>query len=312
VSVLEVVEPGLLSTVQGHGRSESAGLGVPVGGACDGWSLALANALLGNPVDAPALEMTMRGPVLKATDECWLALAGADMEAVVDGQPVGRETPVRLRAGQRLELGAARHGSGVRAYMALPGGIDVPEVLGSASTCLIGGFGGVEGRALRSGDRLSARLVGPSVIGRWNAVGGKVERTLRVVPGPHVEQLPGAFEALLAAGFAVGGRADRQGIRLEGPPLPAATGSILSQPMAWGAVQLPPDGRPIVLLADHQTVGGYPVVAVVVGADLPRLGQLGPGDEVRFVEIGLNAARAELIEWRRQLAMLPEVVAVGV
>jgi biotin-dependent carboxylase-like uncharacterized protein len=308
--VLEVVEPGLLSTVQGGGRPETTDQGVPVGGACDSWSLALANALLGNVADAPALEMTLRGPTLRATADCWLSLAGADMEAAIDGQAVDRRTPVRLRAGRQLTLGATRAGEGVRSYLALPGGIDVPEVLGSASTCLVGAFGGIAGRALQVGDRLGGRQPSPSVIGRW-AGEQPAAGPLRVVRGPHAELLPGAFEALLGASFAVGPRADRQGIRLEGPTLPAGGGSIVSQPMTWGAVQLPPDGHPIVLLADHQTVGGYPVVAVVIGADLPRLGQLGTGDQVSFAEVTLHAARALLVEWRRRLAMLPEVVAVG-
>ncbi|HVM29783.1 MAG TPA: biotin-dependent carboxyltransferase family protein [Candidatus Limnocylindrales bacterium] len=309
--MLEVIEAGLLSTVQAGSRREALAYGVPPGGACDGWSLALANALLGNAAQAPGVEMTLTGLTVRALADCWLALAGADMEPSIDGRQVPAGRPVRLAQGERLVCGAARPGSGIRSYLALPGGLDVPEVLGSPSTCLVGGFGGLDGRSLRAGDRLRPAAGGPSVIGRWEDARSDLGAPLRVVPGPHADELPGAFEALLAGDFVVSARGDRQAIRLEGGQLPAGSGTIVSQPMMWGAVQLPPDGRPIVLLADHQTVGGYPVPAVVISADLPRLGQLGPGDTLRFIPIGLAQARAELAAHRRALGRLPELVAVG-
>jgi biotin-dependent carboxylase-like uncharacterized protein len=304
--MLEVIEPGLLTTVQGSPRRDAMMLGVPMGGACDAWSLAIANSLLGNAAAAPALEMTLLGASLRARADCTVAVSGAEMEGRVDdGREVVSGSRVRLGAGQELRFSAARPGSGVRAYLAVAGGVDVPEVLGSASTCLPGGFGGLEGRPLRRGDVLAGR--GPDSGLGDGPVPPRIKPLLgvelRVVRGPHVGgHLPEmALDGLLEASFSVG-RGDRQGIRLEGRSLAVeASGTIVSLPMTWGAVQLPADGQPIVLLADHQTVGGYPVVAVTISADLPRLGQLGPGDDVRFVLVAPDAARRALLAQRAEL-----------
>lgn len=307
--MLEVLETGLLDTIQDAGRPDLAPLGVPPGGACDPWGLAVANALAGNAPDAPALEMTVAGPSLLAQAACVVALAGADLggRLVGEGRPLAPGTAHLVRAGDRLVF-AGGDGGGARAYLALAGGIDVPRVLGSASTCLAGGFGGIEGRPLRAGDRLvPARAGDLSAAGRrWPAAvplgpphDPDLASPVRVVPGPHADRFaPGTLETLLATAWEVDPRSDRTGLRLTGPPLPGAdTGELVSLPMTWGAVQVPPDGRPIVLLADHPTVGGYPVLAVAVRADRPLLGQLCPGDPVRFeltsIDRARTAARAE-------------------
>ncbi len=291
--VLEVLEPGLLTTVQGRGRPDAVDLGVPLGGACDPWSLAVANVLVGNPLTNAALEMTLAGATFGVLEDCLVAVAGADMGA---GLPIGRS--VLLRRGETVAFGPARAGSGVRTYLALAGSIDVPEILGARSTCLVGGFGGLDGRPLRAGDvirrREAQRPLGERAWpGAVTPLTGPPPQQVRVVRGPDADAFAAAYATMLDIGWTVSGRGDRQGIRLDGPALVSEkAATMLSRGVTWGTVQLPPDGIPIILLADHQTVGGYPAIAVVISADRPLIGQLGPGDEFLFVEVSLaNAQR---------------------
>lgn len=313
----EVLGPGLLSTIQDAGRPGAASLGVPRSGACDPWSLAVANLLLGNEPGDAALEVTLVGPELRVLRSGSVALAGADLGAfdVDEERPLAPGGSHRLRAGSTLVFrgppsgtggstgpGTAGAAAGARAYLAVPGGFDVPVVLGSRSTCLVGAFGGLDGRALRPGDRLAAAAVDgrpdePDAGARWpdSFAAAAPDSPIRVLAGPHAGSLPpAARDGLVEAPWHVAPASDRMGLRLDGEPLAdaAAGGSIVSIPVTWGAVQLPPGGRPIVLLADHQTVGGYPVIACVIGADLPRLGQLQPGAAVRFAWTDLATARA--------------------
>lgn len=288
--MLEVVEPGLLTTVQDAGRPDAIDLGVPIGGACDPLALTVANLLAGNEPSAAAIEMTLLGASFVAIEECVVAVSGADMGALSPGQNR------RLRRGERLDFGAAREASGIRTYLALAGGIDVPVVIGSRSTCLVGRFGGLDGRPLRAGDVVRPGARAPAIERQLPArlpTPGSADGAVRVVRGPDADSAGEAFAALLAARWTVSGRGDRQGIRLDGPALGAdrVGGSLLSRGVSWGTVQLPPDGHPIVLLADHQTVGGYLVPAVTISADRPVIGQLGPGDEVSFVEVSLAQAQ---------------------
>ena len=306
--MLEVIEAGVLTSIQDVGRPDWTHLGVPVGGACDPWSLAVANFLAGNDGGAAALEMTLVGATLAVREPMTVGLAGADLGAIV------RESDKRLLPGRshRLEAGTtiafpgdAGAGAGARAYLALPGGIDVPLVLGSASTALGAGFGGLDGRTLRPGDVLQAagqRDDAPSSEVVWPALGDDLlsppDRPIRLLAGPA----PG-LEALVAAEWKVGSGSDRVGLRLEGPPLEApASGELLSHGVVSGAIQLPPGGAPIVLLADHQTTGGYPIVAIVITADHPRLGQLRPGASVRFAATTIDEARLALSRQREALA----------
>lgn len=301
--MLQVLEAGLLTTVQDAGRPAWVHLGVPIGGACDRWALAVANAVVGNDDASAALEMTLTGATFEVLADCAFGVGGAPMDGRVDdsGTAVRPGSGIRLRAGQTLRFGAAS--GGARAYFALAGGIDVPDVLGSASTCLVGGFGGLDGRPLRAGDIVVGRAPDRMSVGRFEGPAALVGAQLRVLRGPHLDRLAGGtFEALVAAEYRVSGRGDRQGIRLDGPPLAATAAPMLSEGVVWGALQLPPDGQPIILLADHQTVGGYPVAAVVISADLPLLGQLAPGEPLRLVEVSRDEARRALVERRRMLA----------
>jgi biotin-dependent carboxylase-like uncharacterized protein len=299
--VLEVREPGLLTTVQdGVGRPDAASLGVPRGGAADPYGLTIANLLLGNDANAAALEMTMTGPELTALESCLVGLGGADLGAEVVRGGESRRLAVnashRLEAGDVLRFDGADAGAGIRGYLSLPGGIDVPGVLGSAATCLPGGFGGRDGRALRSGDRIGGKRRDVNLReSRWAGppIAESDVRRVRVVRGPHATDE--WLAAFTGAGWVVSPTSSRAGIRLTGASIPAGGGRLTSLPMVWGAVQIPPGGEPIILLVDAPTIGGYPVVAVVASADRSLIGQLGPADSVAFDLITEDEARvAEL------------------
>lgn len=322
LAVLGVLEPGLFSTIQDRGRPDWTRFGVPPGGACDQWSVAAANLLAGNDAGAAAVEMTIVGATFRVVAATTIGLAGADLGGVI------RETGQRLEPGRSHALaegstvafpgavpGAAPDAAagtlGCRGYLAISGGFDAPLVLGSASTLVSAGFGGLDGRPLREGDLLRGRSVASvapvaSDVGRaWPIDDGdpfakpNAERPLRVVRGPS----PAGIEALVTNAWRVGSGSDRVGLRLVGDQLPTAgRGELLSHGVVFGAIQVPSGGSPIVLLADHQTTGGYPIVAVVISADHARLGQLRPGASVAFAEVSLDDARRALIEQRAALS----------
>lgn len=325
--MLEVLEPGFLSTVQDAGRPGSTDLGVPVGGACDTWSMAVANLLAGNDPGDAALEITIAGPELVVLRRCVIALAGADLGAhvVEEARPVAPGTAHLVHPGTRIAFGGGESGrggnggvTGARAYLAVAGGIAVPPILGSRATSLVGAFGGIDGRPLRRGDRIVPRRPDHvSAAGRSWPAGIPMYRTGDVVgllPGPRSLARPAgrAYEALRATPWRVAPASDRQGLRLDGPALPVdarTAGAMLSRGVIPGAIQVPPGGSPIVLLADAQTVGGYPVAGVVPAADLPILAQLRPGASLRFAATTIDdalaarrAQRAALAEAARLLA----------
>jgi KipI family sensor histidine kinase inhibitor len=304
--VLEVLEAGLLTTVQDLGRAGFQRLGVPVAGALDGAALRGANLLLGNPPGAAALECTVAGPRLRLLESATLAVTGADLRPVLERSDLGRwEVPpwssFLARAGSVLSFEGRRSGS--RAYLAVAGGLDVPLVLGSRSTDLGSGFGGFGGRALRRGDVLPV-LRGVGIAGRlWPqhlrpALEG--DAVVRVLLGPQDDHFtPEAIATFLSADFTLGPESDRMGCRLGGPRLAhRGAGEIVSDGNVLGSVQVPPDGRPIVLLADRGSTGGYPRIATVIAADIARVGQLLPGDRLRFREVGLGEATRALAERR--------------
>ena len=286
---IRVLRPGARTTVQDLGRPGWRASGVSPGGAADPFSLRIANLLVGNTEGEAALELTQTGPELEFAAGGLVAVAGAP----IDGLPWGR--PVYLAPGERLRLGATT--GGLRSYLACAGGFGIPRVLGGGGTDLRAGFGGFGGRALRAGDWLPLRsAAGARAPVRWHidsrlrpAIERDVE--LRILPGPAAADLPGWAERA----FTVGTRSDRMGLRLEGEAFPRALpGDLDSFPVIPGTVQVPPDGRPIVLLADAQTLGGYACLGHVITADLPRLGQLRPGDKLRFRAVEPEEARALL------------------
>ncbi len=310
--ILEVLDGGLHTTVQDGGRQEFTHLGVPGSGACDPWSLAVANLLLGNDPGAAVLEMTLIGPTIAVLAGGLLSLAGADLEGVVreTGDAIVPGRTYGLKAGRTIEFpGVPGRGGAARAYLALTGGVDVPLVLGSASTLTGTSLGGVDGRTLRAGDLLRARTASDAAVSaqiRWppsvSDPLASLDSPIHVLEGPSAGRSdPAAFEALLASEWTVSPDSDRIGLRLVGSPVPSIESGMLSRGVPWGAIQIPPDGSPIVMLADHPTTGGYPVIAVAITADRPRLGQLRPGAHVRFVASTANEARRLLLSQRDDL-----------
>jgi antagonist of KipI len=285
VSLLMMERAGMFTTVQDLGRWGFQAWGVPVSGAMDPWSARLANRLVGNPDDAALLEVTLIGPRFTVDRDTTVAITGASFDIEVPTERLRAPCVVRLRAGDALAFGARHRGS--RAYVAIDGGIDVPEVLGSRSTHARSGLGGLHGGALRTGDRvpMSAGSTKPPDVRRdFLPLPTTSPAVLHVLaPDDADVWLTEAFEALCATEFAVSPRSDRMGYRLDGHSrLPEGRGTIVSQPTAPGAIQLPPDGVPILLMADRQTTGGYAQIAVLQRADWAVSGQLAPGDLVRF------------------------------
>lgn len=284
---ISVIRAGMLTTVQDLGRRGHVAQGVPFGGAVDPFALRVANLLVGNQEDAPALEVTLTGPELEFAEGAWVAVCGARFEEL----PAWR--PIRIEAGGRLRFG--RRTQGCRAYLSVSGGIDVEPVLGGRGTYLAAGFGGFRGRALRDGDVL--RLLPPRCrpFGHWGIDERVLPRyspvpTVRVVPGAHAAEFGGA---LYSGRFRVTPNSDRMGIRLEGPRMARpGEGDPVSATVAPGTVQVPPDGNPIVLLCDAQTIGGYARVAHAAAVDMPLLAQLAPGDGVSFALSTIAEAHA--------------------
>ncbi|HEX3604904.1 MAG TPA: biotin-dependent carboxyltransferase family protein [Candidatus Dormibacteraeota bacterium] len=309
MDVLRVLAPGLLTTVQDAGRPGLRRLGVPTGGAADIPALRLANLLAGNPPDAAGLEITQRGPTLEvdAGDELRVAVAGECEIHVEDGRggarPVAPWASLTLRPGDRLRLGTVR--AGLRCHLAVAGGIAVPPVLGSAATDLRGGWGGLEGRALRAGDALPLSPIRPGggaevelAAPPWWAPGAPV----RAVPGPQDDHFAAAvLDRLAAAEWTVTPASDRTGLRLDGPELEhLGDAEIVSDACLPGSVQVPGSRRPIVLLVDGGTTGGYPKIATVASADTGALGRLRPGARLRFELVDVTTAarlRRELEAW---------------
>ena len=293
---LEILRAGPFTTVQDLGRPGWGWIGVPRGGAADAPSLRLANRLVGNREGAAGLEVTLAGPQISFAADAWVALAGSRFVASVGHDPVPHATALRIRAGQTLSIG--RTAEGARAVLAVRGGVEVPPVLGSRSTFVAGGFGGVDGRPLRRGDHLSigaidanarARAAREDLLPAYEAEGA-----WRVILGPQSDAFgDAARETLLGATYRVSTLADRTGLRLEGPRIVHSGGAdLLPEGIAHGGIQVPADGQPIVLGCDHPTTGGYAKIATVIAADLWRIGQAKPGDRVRFVAVDVSEAHA--------------------
>ncbi|MET8614490.1 MULTISPECIES: 5-oxoprolinase subunit C family protein [Streptomyces] len=281
---LVVVRPGALTTVQDLGRPGYAHLGVPRSGALDPGAAALVNRLTGNPPDAAVLETTVDGCALRARSTVTVAVGGAPCPVTVGGRPAPWGAPVVVPAGELLEVGAAV--AGVRGYVAVRGGIAVEPVLGSRATDLLSGLGPAplaEGTVLPLG-----RPAGPPArVDGAPQPGPPAELVLRVTPGPRVDWFTArAVRDLTTRAYRVSPASNRIGLRTEGPALERARDAELpSEGMVLGAVQVPPDGRPVVFLADHPTTGGYPVIAVVRPIDLAAAAQAVPGTPVRFVPV---------------------------
>ncbi|WP_018656982.1 biotin-dependent carboxyltransferase family protein [Actinomadura flavalba] len=281
--MIEVLRPGPLTTVQDLGRPGYAHLGVPGSGAADAGALRLAHRLVGNPEDAAALELTFGGLAVRALRGVWAVVTGAPSPVLRDGRPQGMNAPFFVPAGATVEVGTPE--AGLRGYLAVRGGLVPGAVLGSRSTDLLSGLGPAR---VAAGDRLP---VGPSAglaplrVDVAPVAPPAAAPVLPIVPGPRDDWFTGAaLNRLVTEPYTVSADANRVGVRLEGPPLARSRdGELPSEGMVTGALQVPPDGRPILFLTDHPTTGGYPMIAVVAASALDAAAQLRPGQHVRFV-----------------------------
>jgi KipI family sensor histidine kinase inhibitor len=305
---IEVLDGGLLTTVQDLGRVGYQRYGVPVAGAADAASLRVANFLVGNEPGAAALECTAMGPTLRFLRTTIVAICGANLGPVLERGDRGPweippEISFLVRAGNVLRFAGRQ--AGYRGYLSVAGGLGVPEVLGSRSTYLTSALGGLLGRALERGDILKAlpSESHPSPGRRWGSDSMTVssETVVRVVFGLQEDYFyKKAKETLTSSEYTVAASSDRMGCRLDGPSLRHKTArEIVSDGIVLGAVQVPPDGKPIVMLADRATVGGYPKLGTVIGADIRRLAQLMPGERLRFEAVDLAQAAEVLRAVRR-------------
>ncbi|MBC8006498.1 MAG: biotin-dependent carboxyltransferase family protein [Prolixibacteraceae bacterium] len=326
---ITVLKPGMLSTLQDGGRYGFQHLGVPVSGAMDFFSHRIANILAANGAGEATLEITLRGPRLRFDEDALIALCGADLSPSIDGIPAPEGKAIRVQAGAVLDFGDSV--AGCRAYLAIHGGFDVPVVMGSRSTYDTAHIGGLEGRALRRGDVLPlgsatssvypglARTLAASkrsfAAPKW-AVNQHIEKLgrslqiVRILAGRHWDAFPTASrEGLTAQVFRIAPDSNRMGCRLDGADdIAGGVGEILSEAVTFGTIQVPPSGKPIVLMADRQTVGGYPKIAEVVSVDLHLLAQLRPGDRLRFELVSLAQAQALWLKREQEIITIREAV----
>lgn len=299
--LLRIIQGGMLTTVQDKGRYGYQRYGVPVSGAVDSWSLKVANILTGNGECHAGLEITVLGPRIEFCRDTVVSICGGNLSPLLDGEPVPMWQGVKVGRGQLLSFGGRV--SGCRAYLAVAGGIDVPEVMGSRSTFLRGATGGFEGRALKDGDVLYGGETRPTsgllkLSPEFRPDLDRDDWELRVITGPQDHCFTGeSLKAFLNEPFTVSLNSDRMGIRLEGRVLEHKNGAdILSEAVAFGSVQVPAHGQPIVLLAESQTTGGYAKIANVITTDHSLAAQCLPGDKIRFRSVTLEFAHRLLGE----------------
>lgn len=300
--MIDVKSPGMFTTVQDLGRPGYGHLGVSASGAADPVALRIGNRLVGNAETCAALEMTLLGGTFVFSRDTVVAITGSDFGPKLDGEPVPLWSAFAVAAGQTVACGSTR--SGARCYLCVRGGIDVPLFLGSASTHVLSGLGGIEGRALRKGDTLTCGAGIPTCVVSVPKEGlhprllhiFEPRKSLRVTSGPQSEWFPeAARNAFYSNAYLVTEESNRMGLRLDGPRVDSAMkGQMITEAVSLGAIQVPAGGQPIILFVEQQTTGGYPKVANVIAADISSVGQLRPRDEVRF-ELVTPAVAHQLI-----------------
>jgi biotin-dependent carboxylase-like uncharacterized protein len=303
---MHIISPGLFTTIQDEGRIAYQHWGVPVSGAMDRYSLNLANALVGNPWSEACLEMTFTGPTIRFESDAWIALTGGTGQFTVDDKVIQPYASHLIKKDQTLAIGKITNG--IRTYLSVAGGLNVPAVMGSKSTYLRGTMGGFEGRALKAGDSIelvsshkgvSSRRLDPEFVPVF-----KDQSELRILPGPEVDRfsVDGIFR-FLTEQYTISPQSDRMGYRLKGPAIEQTDkkADICSSPISFGTVQVPKGGLPIIMMADRQTCGGYTRIANVISADHHLLAQLKPGDKVGFREVNLEQAHQLLKEQRERI-----------
>ncbi|SFL53229.1 biotin-dependent carboxylase uncharacterized domain-containing protein [Paenibacillus sp. 1_12] len=310
---IEVLKPGLLSTVQDLGRTDFRMYGVNTSGAMDRFSLRLANLLVGNRENEAALEVTLIGPHLKFLKDGVIAITGGDLAPRLNGAAIGMWKTILVAEGDILQFGHAKHGC--RSYVAINGGINVPLVMGSRSTFVRGGYGGLEGRSLREGDLLD---IGTNELqvdralytGRSLPVSCRpdfvTERPIRFIRGPQANRfIETSMDIFVSESYTILNESDRMGYRLKGTQLVHKSGAdIISDTVTIGSIQVPGDGQPIVLMSDCQVTGGYTQIGVVISVDIPYLAQKKPGDSIQFQQIGIEDAQHYWREQERLISLI--------
>ena len=315
IAAFEVLEPGILTTIQDLGRYGLSQFGVPPSGALDTFSFRAGNLLVGNSEEEACLETTLMGLKVKALREIVISITGGDLCPTLNEEPLAMWRTHLLVEGDVIRF--RKVGAGCRAYLAVSGGFVVPRVMGSSSTYLSGNFGGLEGRKLRRGDILYTLDISPSLnkLGLrfpidWVPSPGK-KVSLRVIPGPQDHHFTKeGFQTFCSSPYHVTPQCDRMGVRLEGPKIerrPDVEESIISEGLISGAIQVPGDGKPIIILTELVT-GGYTKIATIISTDLPRVAQLKPGDQVRFMPISVEEAHDLLREQEERLKGFKKII----
>jgi len=313
MKAFSVLTPGSYTTIQDQGRYGYQQMGVPISGALDTFAFQAANLLVGNHKNTAAIEITVMGPRLEMAGEAGVAVTGAEIGITLNDQPVEGWKSFRVKPGDILDVQQVK--AGCRAYLALSGGIDVPEVMGSRSTYVGGKIGGYHGRVLKAGDVIKcgeaehparAREIPSDMIPDYPA-----EIAIRAIPGPQDDFFREGLDIIFQSDFMVSTKADRMGYRLQGPKVELRKGvpkSIISEPTMPGGVQIPADEQPIILLVE-QTVGGYTKIVTVISVDLPKVAQATPGDTIRFKKVSLETAHSLYQKQLKKMQDLEEILA---
>ncbi len=306
--MIEILEPGFLTTIQDLGRFGHQRLGIPTAGAMDPFALRVANALVGNKPEAACLEITLLGPRLQFTEGCIITITGADLGPRLNGNDIEGWKTHFVKPGTILDFSGRK--SGARAYLAVSGGIAVEPWLGSRSTYMLARVGGCDGRALQAGDKLPiGRAEGSlsSLVGRTLPLESRPlfssEPTVRVILGPHRDRFTDeGINTFLTSSYQIAASSNRMGYRLEGAKITHTRGpDLISCGIPLGGIQVPGSGQPIILMADHQTTGGYTMIATVILADIPLVGQCLPGERLRFRAVELDEARSSYLAQLRDI-----------
>lgn len=314
--MLKIIKGGLQTTVQDLGRCGFQKYGVIASGAMDPFAHRMANLLVGNAENDATLEIAMVGPAIEFQENAFIAFCGGDLSPELDGIPLKMWRTIAVKKGSTLKFGAPQNGC--RTYLAIAGGISVPPIMNSRSTYLRAGIGGFDGRALKAGDELKTEFITAELSAALSKAADKevdwqipasryyTEPIVRLIQGRQFDLFDeDSKKRIFTEPFSVSSNSDRMGYRLEGPSLSLAEPEeLISEAVAFGSIQVPSDGNPIVLLADRQTTGGYPKIGQVASVDLPLIAQLKPGDRIRFKEISLEEAQKVYLEQEQQIRQL--------
>ncbi|WP_129598179.1 biotin-dependent carboxyltransferase family protein [Anaerophilus nitritogenes] len=308
---IKIVHPGLLTTIQDEGRYGYQQFGVPVSGVMDDFSYRVSNILVGNEEKEAVLEVTMMGPTIEFEEEGMISITGGDLSPMINGKSISMWRSIHVKTGDTLSFGAIK--SGCRSYISFCGGIKTPIVMGSRSTYMKAKIGGLEGRALKAGDivpigekikNFSSRILPVKYIPQYEK-----EIEVRVILGPQEDAFTKeGIHTFLANSYTVTNECDRMGFRLDGEEIKHIDGGdIISDGINFGAIQIPGHGKPIVMMADRQTTGGYTKIANVISVDLYKIAQAKPKDQIRFKKVDIKQAQNLLKETNEKIEQIKEV-----